>query len=44
MFAEEREEIHALEAQHPHVHVVRPVALAARSVITAAKIWTRNRP
>jgi hypothetical protein len=27
MFAEEREKIHALEAQYPHVHVVRPVAL-----------------
>src|SRR5512134_1988113 len=27
MFAEEREKIHALETQYPHVHVVRPVAL-----------------
>lgn len=27
MFAEEREQIHALETQYPHVHVVRPVAL-----------------
>jgi hypothetical protein len=27
LFAEEREKIHALEAQYPHVHVVRPVAL-----------------
>ena len=27
MFAEEREKIHALEQQYPHVRVVRPVAL-----------------
>lgn len=27
IFAEEREKIHALEQQYPHVHVVRPVAL-----------------
>ncbi len=27
IFAEEREKIYALEAQYPHVHVVRPVAL-----------------
>jgi hypothetical protein len=27
MFADEREKIHALEKQYPHVHVVRPVAL-----------------
>jgi CDP-glycerol glycerophosphotransferase (TagB/SpsB family) len=27
MFAGEREKIHALETQYPHVHVVRPVAL-----------------
>lgn len=27
MFVEEREKIHALETQYPHVHVVRPVAL-----------------
>ena len=27
MFAEEREKIHALETQYPHVYVVRPVAL-----------------
>jgi CDP-glycerol glycerophosphotransferase (TagB/SpsB family) len=27
IFAEEREQIFALEAQYPHVHVVRPVAL-----------------
>ncbi len=27
IFAEERERIHALEQQYPHVHVVRPVAL-----------------
>jgi len=27
MFAEEREKIHVLETQYPHVHVVRPVAL-----------------
>ena len=27
MFAKEREKIHALETQYPHVHVVRPVAL-----------------
>jgi len=27
IFAQERERIHALEQQYPHVHVVRPVAL-----------------
>jgi len=27
IFAQEREKIHALEQQYPHVHVVRPVAL-----------------
>ena len=27
IFAEEREKIHALEKQYPHVHIVRPVAL-----------------
>jgi hypothetical protein len=27
MFTEEREKIHALEVQYPHVHVVRPVPL-----------------
>lgn len=27
IFADEREKIHALEKQYPHVHIVRPVAL-----------------